>query len=221
MPTLSDFAAVLVDMDGTLVDSEPLWRRAERDFVAAHGHLLEPEIQAAMEGKDLVAAMRVLRWRYRLEPPLLQLTAELEARVMALLPSARALPGAAELVAFLSASGVPYALVSNSSHAIIDATLAGQPWAEALPAELRFSVDDVSRGKPDPELFLHAADALKADPERCLAIEDSTAGVDGALAAGTICFALPGPHADRDWFAVRTPYLFGSLHEVIAILGLG
>lgn len=210
--------ALLFDMDGTLVDSEPLWHRAEHALVAAHGHRLDPEVRGRLEGLATDASMAVLRSHYRLEADIATLAAELEARMLALLPEAGATPGAADLLHWTRHNGLPFALVSNSSHAIIAAALAQQPWAELFPADRRFSADDVDRGKPAPDLYLHAARSLGVSTADCIVVEDSLAGVRAALAAGMACWAVPAPHGDRSAFEALTPHVADGLGEVLAEL---
>jgi HAD superfamily hydrolase (TIGR01509 family) len=205
-------------MDGTLVDSEPLWHRAEAALVSAHGHTLDAEVRRRLEGTATEAAMAVLREAYRIEADVATLATDLEARLLALLPEAQAKPGAAELLAWTAESGLPFALVSNSSRTVIEGALAEQPWAELIAPERRFSADDVGYGKPAPDLYLHAARSLGFDPAGCLAVEDTQTGVRAALAAGMTCWAVPEPHADLVAFRALTPHLFGGLPDVLVAL---
>jgi HAD superfamily hydrolase (TIGR01509 family) len=205
-------------MDGTLVDSEPLWHRAETALVAAHGHTLDAEVRDQLAGVATEAAMALLRERYRIGVDVATLAADLEARMLALLPQAQAKPGAAELLAWAARSGLRFALVSNSSHAVIEGALAGRPWAEPIAPERRFSADDVTFGKPAPDLYLHAARSLGVDPAGCLVVEDTETGVRAARAAGMTCWAVPEPHADPEAFRPLTPHLFTGLPEVLAAL---
>lgn len=210
--------ALLLDMDGTLVDSEPLWHVAEQDLVSAHGHTLEPEVRLELEGMATSASMQVLRSHYRLEPDIATLAADLEARMLALLPRAGSTAGASELLSWTAQSGLAFALVSNSSHAIIEAALAGQPWAELFAPERRFSAEDVERGKPEPDLYLHAARTLGVTPGECIVVEDTLAGVRAALAAGMTCYAVPAEHADRATFRTLTPHVVDGLSGVLTAL---
>jgi HAD superfamily hydrolase (TIGR01509 family) len=182
-------AAVLFDMDGLLVDTEPLWFETETEVMARLGAPWSVEDQewllgGSMErtvGYLLAKATRpasraeIARWMME---GMLKRTAE--GRIVVR-------PGARELIAAVAAAGVPYALVTSSEREFADAVLVGTGF--------RFPVtvtsDDVTRTKPDPEPYRLAAKLLDADPSSCVALEDSPNGVASATAAGCRVVAVP------------------------------
>lgn len=181
--------AVLVDMDGTLVDSEPYWKRHEVALMHEHGLEWTDEDAAQMVGNALLVSAHHLHGRgVRLEP-----AAIVDRMVEGVLGDLRRhvpwLPGARELLGELDDRGVPVALVTMAYRSLAE-TVAG-----ALPRgrfEVIVSGDEVQRGKPHPEPYLRAAQLLGVDPSRCVAIEDSRTGVASAEAAG--CVSLVVPH---------------------------
>ncbi len=183
-------AAVLWDMDGTLVDTEPYWIASEHALVAEFDGTWTDHDAHSIVGFDLLDGAVQLRDRggVLLEP---------EAIVERLLDSVIAMartelpwrPGARELLAECVRAGVPCALVTMSWRRLADAVLAAAP-AGSFAASI--TGDEVTRGKPDPEPYLAAAQALGVDPARCVAIEDSPTGVASALGAG--CATLGVPH---------------------------
>ncbi len=183
-------AAVLWDMDGTLVDTEPYWIQCEFELVAEFGGTWSPADAHSIVGFDLLDAAGVLRDRggVRLEPPQIVecLLDGVIARVGRHLPWR---PGAPELLAVCRSAGIPCALVTMSWRRLADAILATAP-AGSFAASI--TGDEVTRGKPDPEPYAAAAAALGVDPARCVAIEDSPTGVASAIAAG--CATLGVPH---------------------------
>jgi HAD superfamily hydrolase (TIGR01509 family) len=207
---LHTFAAVLLDMDGTLVDSETLWRVAEREFAARHGFRLEPSLQATFVGKEVISVMAFLKERFGLLGGTATLAEELEAIVKSLLPQVKEQPGATELITLLNTYDMPRAIVSNSTGDIIAKTLEKQPWADHIPR--RFSADDVSKGKPEPDLYLLAAGALNVSPEHCLVIEDSLPGAQAAVSAGMTCCLLT--HGENKTTTLP-PLLFEDLYGVL------
>jgi HAD superfamily hydrolase (TIGR01509 family) len=207
---LETFAAVLLDMDGTLVDSETLWRVAEREFASRHGFDLEPSLQATFVGKEVVTVMAFLKERFDLRGEVTTLAGDLETLVKGLLPEVKEQPGTTQLIELLQKHEIPRAIVSNSTRAIIAKTLGGQPWATHVPQ--RFSADDVSRGKPEPDLYVLAARALNVLPQHCLVIEDSLPGAQAAARAGMTCCLLT--HGENK-SATVTPLLFEDLHSVL------
>lgn len=183
-------AAVLWDMDGTLVDTEPYWIEAEYTLVERHGGTWSDAHAHALVGSDLLAAGAYIREHgpVDLEPAqiveaLLEIVIE---RVRAHTPWQ---PGAAELLADLAAAGIPCALVTMSYAELADAVVRQLP---AGSFAISITGDQVEFGKPHPEPYLRAAAALGVDPAACVAIEDSPTGVASAEAAG--CHTLAVPH---------------------------
>lgn len=182
-------AAVLWDMDGTLVDSEPYWIAAEHELVERYGGQWSDELAHQLVGQDLLYSARFIRAH---SPVTLEPVAVVEAlagRVAEGLATAIPWrPGAAELLAELGAAGVPCALVTMSWRSLADALVA------ALPAGTFAAVvtgDMVSAGKPDPGPYLLACRMLGVDPGDCVAVEDSPAGVRSAAAAGVPTVGVP------------------------------
>lgn len=183
-------AAVLFDMDGLLVDSEPLWTVAEVELAARLGGEFTEELKAAIVGTRLeVAVPTILRWYDAPAGPaaVAETSAWLLARMVELfgvhLPL---LPGVAVLLRDLRAAQVPLALVSSSYRVLVDAALAG-----VGPFAVTVAGDEVVEGKPHPEPYLTAAARLGVDPRDCVVVEDSPAGVASGEAAGCAVVAVP------------------------------
>jgi HAD superfamily hydrolase (TIGR01509 family) len=184
-------AAVLVDMDGTLIDSEPTWFQAVVDLLAAWGFELGPEHYEHVLGKPMLDSTTYLmelcggpRSREEFEDGV-----EL-AMIERLRTGVPLLPGAKRLLRELDSLGVPVALVSASSRRIIEASM---PWIGAEHFRFTVSGDDVERGKPHPDPYLRAAQLLGVDPLHCVVVEDSPTGVGAGHAAG--CQVVAVPHA--------------------------
>jgi HAD superfamily hydrolase (TIGR01509 family) len=181
--------AVLFDMDGLLVDSEPLWFEVECEVMARLGGRWGQADQMALVGGSLRRTVRYLLERAA-RPASADDVARWLTEGMAGLLASRGLsmlPGAQELLAEVRAAGVPHALVTSSERPIMDAVLGqiGDGFAVTVCAA------DVSRGKPDPEPYLRAAALLCARPGRSVALEDSPNGVAAAEAAGCVVVAVP------------------------------
>lgn len=182
-------AAVLWDMDGTLVDTEPYWIAAEYALVAEHGGTWTDEDAHALVGSALLTAAAYIRERggVGLEPE--QIVENLLARVIdGVRGHTPWQPGARELLGALGDAGIPCALVTMSY-----ASLAGAV-VEQLPDGTFAAVitgDQVAHGKPHPEPYLLAARQLGVDARACVAIEDSPTGVASAEAAGCTTLAVP------------------------------
>lgn len=212
---LDAFDAILLDMDGTLVDSEELWFASGQAVSARFGVDLPNSAGEVLHGLDVPAFVQRLASDYGLEAEPDTFVAALYQDVLARLRAADSRPGAGELVEGAAASAKTVALVSNSSHDVIEATLAPHDWARLLTD--RFSVDQVERGKPHPDLYLHAASSLGVAPERCVVVEDSVAGVTSAVNAGATCVAVTfGVKAER--FASLTALVVPTLFDVTELL---
>ena len=189
MPVDTSVQAVLWDMDGTLVDTEPYWIAAEYRLVESFGGTWSDEHAHAVIGKPLVVSANYLRKHGKVPLSPEQIVDRLLAAVIA--DTRRQVvwrPGTLALLAEMKATGLPTAMVTMSYR-----NLAGTV-AELLPAgsfDTLVCGDDVRNGKPDPEPYLLAAARLGVAPERCLAIEDSPSGIASAEAAGCLVVAVP------------------------------
>jgi HAD superfamily hydrolase (TIGR01509 family) len=185
----ASLAAVLWDMDGTLVDTEPYWLAAERDLVEGAGATWNPAILPHMIGQALEHSAVLLQEWFGLTMPALEIVDTLIDSVITRMADEGVpwRPGARELLVGVVDAGVPCALVTMSWQRMVDVVL------EQLPAGTFATVvtgDAVTRGKPHPEPYLTAAARLGVDVRRCVAIEDSTPGVASAEAAGARVLAV-------------------------------
>jgi HAD superfamily hydrolase (TIGR01509 family) len=184
--------AVLWDMDGLMIDSEPLWTRAEEELARALGGTWDAEVKARIVGTRLDVAVPTILGHFGAEATQerVQTTAAwLLHRMVELFASddLPLLPGVPSLLAALADEQVPMALVSSSYRVLVDAVLAGGvgPFAVTLAG------DEVEQGKPAPDPYLLAAKRLEVDVTRCVVLEDSPAGVASGEAAGCAVVAVP------------------------------
>jgi len=181
--------AVLWDMDGLLVDSEPLWFEVERAVMARLGGEWGEADQQALIGGSLDRTVSWLLAKAAVPASRDDVARWLVAEMAALI-GARGLPlqpGAGPLLAGLDAVGVPCALVTASSRAIMEAVLK----VTALSFRVTICGEDVRRGKPDPEPYMLAADRLGVPAAGCVVLEDSPTGIEAARAAGCPVIAVP------------------------------
>ena len=187
----SALQSVLWDMDGLLIDSEPLWTVAETELALALGGQWSDEAKALVVGTRLDVAVPVILRHFGVQPTAAQVadtSAWLLGRMVELFSrELPLLPGVGGLLAALAEDGVPMALVSSSYRVLVDAVL-----GHGLgPFDLTLAGDEVRCGKPDPEPYLTAAARLGVDPRRCVVLEDSPAGVASGEAAGCAVLAVP------------------------------
>lgn len=185
----SALQAVLLDMDGTLVDTEGFWWDAEVEAFARLGHALDESWRDVVVGGPMTRSAGFLIEATGADITVPELTVLLndafEDRIGRTLPL---MPGAARLLTELAAHDVPTALVSASHRRIIDRVLDS---IGAHHFRLTVAGDEVPRTKPHPDPYLFAASGLGADPVRCAVIEDTATGVAAAEAAGCRVVAVP------------------------------
>ena len=182
-------AAVLWDMDGTIVDTEPYWIECEYALVAEFGGHWDQEKAHSMVGNDLRVSAAILRDQGGVDLPIDDIVNRLLdgviERVQRRVPWR---PGARDTLTALRKADIPCALVTMSWQRFADAVVKSLP-----PGSFQVVItgDQVTNGKPHPEPYLAAAKALGVKPKDCVAIEDSPTGVRSAVAAGCRTYAIP------------------------------
>ncbi|NJP45957.1 HAD family hydrolase [Actinacidiphila epipremni] len=184
-----DLQAVLLDMDGTLVDTEGIWWAAETGVFADLGHVLDEVHKEVVVGGPMARSVTHLMEVTGTTATLAELMVAIDTRFEELIErGAPLMPGARRLLTELAAHGVPTALVSASHRRTIDAML------RTLGAEnfsFTLAGDEIARTKPHPDPYLTAAARLGADPARCVVVEDTLTGVASGEAAGCHVVAVP------------------------------
>ncbi len=211
--------AVLWDMDGTLVDTEPYWMATEMELAEEFGGTWTTEDAQLLVGNSLPASGAYIRDKMGIplspEEIVERLLDGVVARVQHAVPWC---PGARELLLGLKDAGVPCGLVTMSYQRFVAPILAHLP-----PETFRVVVtgDQVDRGKPHPEPYLTAAAALGIEAEDCIAIEDSPTGATSAAAAGCQVVVVPNhvavPQGERRTFVASlvgiTPSVLKTLPD--------
>ncbi|RVX46863.1 HAD superfamily hydrolase (TIGR01509 family) [Nonomuraea polychroma] len=182
--------ACVFDLDGVLVDSEPVWEEVRRAFVAEHGGTWQADTQSRLMGMstaEWAAYLSELGVRMAPDEIARGVVDQMAERYRDEMPL---LPGAVEAVR--RASGhVTLGLASSSPRRLIDVVLDAAELKECFAATV--STEEVARGKPAPDGYLEAARRMNVDPRACVAVEDSSNGLRSAHAAGMRVIAVPHP----------------------------
>lgn len=207
-------SALIFDMDGLLVDSEPLGRSTMIALLRSYNHEWQPDASRNMAGRRLPEVMEAIAETYDLTATVTELCEAFETQFIAAVQGQVApLPGVRDLLAFGRASGLKIALASSGWRQYVDAILIEAGLAGAFDAEV--TGDEVTRGKPHPDPFLLAAARLDVRPEQCVVFEDAPAGVEAAIAAGMHVVAVPRGSTLNARFPVSPHASFASLDEAM------
>ncbi|NHO80200.1 HAD family phosphatase [Micromonospora sp. CMU55-4] len=181
--------AVLFDLDGVIVDSEPVWEEVRRAYVAEHGGVWQPDTQRRLMGMSTGEWAEYLSGELGVgrsaEQVATEVVTEMARRYAQHVP---VIDGAEEVVRRIAARW-PLGLASSSPTRLIAAALDATGLAGSFGATL--STEETARGKPAPDVWLAVAGRLGVDPARCVAVEDSSNGVRSAAAAGCRVVAVP------------------------------
>ncbi|GAC1325954.1 MAG: HAD family phosphatase [Mycobacteriales bacterium] len=212
----------MFDLDGVVVDSEPVWERVRRQFVADHGGLWTSDAQQRLMGMSTPEWAGYLAVELGVGLPVDGVAlAVVELMAAAYREELPLLPGAVDAVRRIAARW-PVAVASSSARPLIDTVVVGAGLSEIL--RVTVSSEEVARGKPAPEVYLAAATGLGIAPSSCVAVEDSSNGLRSAAAAGMRVVAVPQPGypPDPDALALAAAVL-GSIEELTVELvrGLG
>jgi HAD superfamily hydrolase (TIGR01509 family) len=181
--------AVVFDLDGVIVDSEPVWEEVRRAYVAAHGGTWQPDTQRRLMGMSTGEWARYLSGELGVDRTAEQVAAEVvEEMTRRYAERVPVIDGADGVVRRL-AGRWPLGLASSSPTRLIGAALAATGLTEAFGATL--STEETPLGKPAPDVYLAVAARLGVHPTRCVAVEDSSNGVRSAAAAGMRVVAVP------------------------------
>ena len=181
--------ALVFDMDGLMVDSEPLWFEVEREFARARGGDFTPELARTCIGRGMAHTLEIMHERFGFEVDVERDAAAIIDMFVGRVGDLALKPGFLELFDEARALGVPRALGSSSARRLVEATLGRFGLGESFEAVV--TGDCVARPKPAPDIFLEAARRLGVAPAACVVLEDSLSGVEAARAAGMRVIAVP------------------------------
>lgn len=191
--------SVALDMDGLLFDTERIYWQVGDTILQRRGHRYSSALQARMMGRIGTAAVQEMIDFHSLKDSAEDLLAESDQLYSNLLPELlRPMPGLDRWIEFLHRVGVPFALTTSSRRKWVDVIFAELHWRQSLSFVL--TGDDVTHGKPHPEMYLTAARHFQVQPDAMLVLEDSGNGCAAAVAAGANVVAIPNEHTRQQNF---------------------
>ena len=205
-------AGCLFDLDGLLLDTEPLHGQAWAEAVGQFGGSASAELLLGLRGRNKFDNASGLIEALQLTVSVEQLLAVQQPLARDKVRQARAMPGAERLVQHLQAAGVPLAIATSSGRESVEIKLAPHPWLQRIAVRVHGDDPQIQQGKPAPDLFIEAARRLHVEPAQCWAFEDSQAGAKAALAAGCRVFVVPAEGLSRSDYPSAVDWL-SSLSE--------
>jgi len=193
--------AVLFDLDGVLLDTEPLYTRGIQEVVGEFGHVYDWSLKRDMMGRSDVEGAELVVARLQLPISTREYMARREPILERLLAESPVMEGARELVEELATRGVPIALATSSRSGLYALKAKPHGWLTTFQHIVCGDDPAVKALKPAPDIFLRAAQLIGVAPEFCAVVEDSPAGVVAAQRAGMQVIALPDPELGSDVIA--------------------
>jgi mannitol-1-/sugar-/sorbitol-6-/2-deoxyglucose-6-phosphatase len=210
---VSTLAAAIFDMDGLLIDTEPIWRRSEIEVFGELGLQLTEEQCMQTMGVRVAEVVKLWYNRHPWDGPSCdEVTGRIYASVIEHVHSeGEPMPGVMEALRTVQDRGLRCGIASSSSEILIRAVIERLAIGEYI--QTISSADDEAEGKPHPAVYLSAARRLEAAPKKCVAFEDSPNGILSAKSAGMFCIVVPDPHLAGDPRMDRADVRLESLEE--------
>lgn len=211
---MDDYQGLLLDLDGTLIDSEALHVQVDRAVFDACGIAVPDDLWPTFVGRTSLDVFTEMHTRFGSPMTPGAMVAHKQAAFLEHVEAIRLLDGARDLLAFLRAQKIPTALVTSTERALVTPILAHH----GLAFDATITADDVTRTKPDPQPYERGAAALGLDAARCIAVEDSRGGIASARAAGCAVVAITGSFDAETLRATGADAVFDTLADVQAWL---
>ncbi len=189
--------AVVLDLDGTMFDTEALFHRVAGDYLAERGKVFTPEIMRAMIGRQAPVSGLALKTMANLDGTVEEILLDLRDRFFARMDAeVQPMPGLFTLLDTLRKHKIPHAVATSSRRAYAERILRNHEVWDRLDFVL--GAEDVTHGKPEPEIYLKAAGRLDLPPDAILVLEDSPPGVTAAKASGAFTVGVPHDQSPAD-----------------------
>lgn len=208
-----EIRAVVFDLDGLMFNTEDVFNRSGNLLVERRGKTLTPEVLTQMMGRRADESFAILVRELELSESIPDLQAEASEIFVELLSSHLApMPGLYELLDRIESCGLPKGVATSSGRTYLEDILGRYDLLDRFAVTL--TAEDVTQGKPNPEIYLKAADRIGVDPRQMLVLEDSETGSRAAAAANAVVISVPHEHSRHQDFGVAT-HVVASLHDPV------
>ena len=193
---LENIKAVLFDMDGTLVDSLWMWGDIDVEYLGRHGYEVPADLQHTIEGMSFSEAAVYFKEHFRLPATVEEIKAEwIEMAKDKYAHEVPLKPGALRLLKYLKEQGIPMGIATSCSRELLEAVLKSLKLSEYM--DYCMTSCEAGAGKPAPDIYQKVAEQLGAAPEECLVFEDTIAGIQAGLNAGSRVCAVAEEQSER------------------------
>ena len=209
--------AVVLDLDGLMLNTEDIFELSGQELMRRRGKVMTTECQLQMLGRRPDEAFTVMKRLLDVDDPIEDLQNETREIFAALMDdNLAAMPGLYELLDAIEAVGLPKAVATSSPREYMTDLMGKFDLLGRFPISL--TAEDVEVGKPDPEIYLKAAELLSVDPANMIVLEDSEAGTRAAASAGAIAVSVPNRHTKVQDFSMATRVVESLADEWLASL---
>ena len=193
-----DPAAIIFDLDGTLLDTEPLYTTAAQRVLDPHGHLYTMELKRKVMGGDSIRSAQLTIDEFDLPMTAEEFLAAREAYLKVLFPEAEEIPGAGDYLRHLYSTNIPTGIATSSHRHLCDLKINQRDWRPLLTTIVCGDDAELHKSKPEPDIFLLCARRMGIKAEDIVAFEDSRNGVLSAKAAGMTVVAIESPYTSPE-----------------------
>lgn len=191
---LNDPVAAIFDLDGTLLDTEPLYTQATQKVLDPYGATYTMALKRKVMGGDSRRSAQLTIEEFDLPMTPEELLAAREVHLAKLFPHAPEIDGAGRFIESLVGQGIPAGIATSSHSHLCELKIGHRSWTDLLSTIVCGNDQALQRGKPEPDIFLLCAERMGVDPSRTVAFEDSRNGVLAAKAAGMTVVAIESPY---------------------------
>lgn len=217
MADLADKAAFIFDLDGTLLDTEPLYTQAGQAIVSPFGKQFDPELKRRTMGGDARVSAAIIIEHLELPLTVDEFLTQRREVLVRLFPDAPEIEGAADFLHRAANGRRRLGLATSTHRDLCDLKLRNRPWAGVFQSVICGDDPRLTRPKPDPQIFQLSAADLGVEPSQCLVFEDSPIGLTAATSAGMAVVAVASPYVERYELAAAS-LIVRDFREALAAL---
>ena len=191
-------SALIFDLDGTLLDTEPLYTIASQRVLDPYDQVFSPELKRQCFGRDSRQSAQITIDHANLPLSVDEYLAEREVYLLSLFENPPEIPFAEHFLTAAYEADIPLGLATSSHQHVCSLKLSQKAWASHFAKIICGDHPLLRKGKPEPDIFLLCASEINADPRQCIAFEDSPAGIQAATSAGMKVVGINSPYVDAD-----------------------